>query len=389
MAGAPGTENLTDALAESSPDISAMADTISSDLFDEGSGELAAKSDDAASAQSPGSPEGKGDSERPRTPDGKFAPKDAAAPATAQAPAPSGEVTPGPTPAAPPASTDAATGAPLGPLQAPRTWRKDAADAFPNLPPMIQQEILKREQDIFRGIEQYKTHAQVGQVFDDALKSFVPLFQRYNLNPADAAKRALTAHFNLTLSSPATKVEIAKSLLSDYGISLDSLGVSAEGATGQPAMSPLHAQEIEHLRAQLSQVSETTAAMQRRHLEQIHAQIKGDVEKFASDPANLYFNELTEDMEQLIRSGAATDLPSAYEKAIWLNPVVRAKEIARQSTQQSASTGAATAAKVNDAKRATAVNVRTQGHPTGGISEPVGDMDDTIQRTLNAIKARG
>ena len=148
-------------------------------------------------------------------------------------------------------------------------------------------------------------------------------------------------------------------------------------------------QEVQHLRAQLAQVSETTTMMQRRHAEQIHSQIRGDVEKFASDPANLYFNELTDDMEQLIRSGAAPDLPAAYEKAIWLNPAVRAKEIARLSAQQSASSGAATAAKIDAARRATAVNVRSQSHPAKGPGESLGSMDDTLTETMKQIKARG
>jgi len=366
-------EGLEDALADSSePDISGMSDEISSDLFDSPAVEVSTDVEPPAATADASAPA--------RTPDGKFAPK-----------APEGEVTPGPTPAAPPASIDAATGELL---QAPRTWRKEAAEAFSSLPALVQAEIVKREQDIFRGIEQYKSHAQVGQVFDEALKTFVPLFQRFNLNPADAAKRALTAHFNLTLSSPTTRVNIDNSLLSDYGISIESLGGSAPtlGPDGQllgPTGPSLMEQEIQHLRAQLSQVSETTTMMQRRHAEQIHSQVRVDVEKFASDPANLYFNELTADMEQLIRSGAVTDLPAAYERAIWLNPAVRAKEIARLSARQSASTGAATAAKIDAARRATAVNVRSQSHPAKNPGEPLGSMDDTLTETMNKIKARG
>lgn len=370
-----GREELEEVLVESTePDISAMSDEISSDLFDRPAEEdSAAQRDDGTPAPVPAA-DGPA-----RTPDGKFAPKSVV---------PDGEVTPGPTPDAPPVSTNAATGELL---QAPKTWRKEAAEAFSSLPAMVQAEIVKREQDIFRGIEQYKSHAQVGQVFDSALKPFIPLFQRFNLNPADAAKRALTAHFNLTLSSPAAKVGLARSLLSDYGISLESLGVPAAipGEGGQPAVNPLMEQEIQHLRAQLSQVSETTTMMQRRHLEQVHSQVRGDVEKFASDPANLYFNELTADMEQLIRSGAAPDLPAAYEKAIWLNPAVRAKEIARLSAQQSASSNTATAAKIDAARKATAVNVRSQSHPANTPKESLGSMDDTLTETMKHIKARG
>jgi hypothetical protein len=313
---------------------------------------------------------------QPRGVDGKFAPKD-------------GTVTPGPTPAAPPVEStiDPTTGQSQL-LQAPKTWRKEAAEAFSTLPAMVQAEITKREQDIFKGISQYKELAHVGQVFDETLKPFVPLFQRFNLNPADATKRALTAHFNLTLSSPATKEELEKSLLSDYGISLESLGVPAQEG-GAPAGPSLLEQEVQALRAQLQEVGQTTTLMQRRHLEQVHSQVAGDVEKFASNPANTYFNELTEDMEQLIRSGQATSLPEAYEKAIWLNPAVRAKEVARLTAEQSSKVTAQSTAKVSEARRASAVNVRSQGHPTSGPATPLGSMDDTLEATMKQIKDRG
>jgi hypothetical protein len=252
---------------------------------------------------------------------------------------------------------------------------------------MVQAEIHKREQDIFKGISQYKEHAQVGHVFNETLKPFLGLFQKYQLNPADATKRALTAHFNLTLSSPATKVELAKSLLSDYGISLESLGVPAQ--EGAPAGPSLLEQEVQALRAQLQEVGQTTTLMQRRHLEQVHAQVAGDVEKFALDPANTYFNELTDDMEQLIRTGQAANLPEAYEKAIWLNPAVRAKEVARLTAEQSSKVTAQSAAKVSEARKASAVNVRSQGHPTSGPATPLGSMDDTLEATMKNIKDRG
>ena len=364
-------EELTEAVAEST-DLTSMADEISSDLFGD-EGELAPKSE-ADSDDAPPTP-----SDRPRTPDGKFAPKD-------------GEVTPG---TAAPVTETPVPQAPTPPLfTPPKTWRKEAAEAFASLPPLVQEEITKREQDIFKGISQYKEHAQIGQVFDTTLKPMLPLFQKYNLNPADAAKRALTAHFNLTLAAPEVKVNLARTLLRDYGISLESLGLpagtdDAVAAHSQAQSNPIYEQRISELQQQLAEVGQTTQMMQQRYAEQVKDQIRGRVDKFADDPANLYFNELTGDMEQLIRSGAAQDLPEAYEKAIWLNPAVRAKEIARLSAAQSAQVTAQSTAKLSEARRASAVNVRSQGHPTSGPTEPLGSIEDTLTATMNKIKARG
>ena len=55
------------------------------------------------------------------------------------------------------AGTSTATG-----LQAPKTWRPEAAAKFATLPPEVQQEVLKREEDIFKGLEGYKADASIG-----------------------------------------------------------------------------------------------------------------------------------------------------------------------------------------------------------------------------------
>lgn len=365
-------DDLADAIGESGPDTAAMADTISNDLFgDEGELTPSPSSDDSPESSGP-------DSDRPRTPDGKFAAKEATA-----------EVTPGP--ASPVTEQAPASTAPTAPLfSPPKTWRKEAAEAFATLPPLVQEEIAKREQDIFRGISQYKEHAQIGQVFDTTLKPMLPLFQKYNLNPADAAKRALTAHFNLTLAAPEVKVELARTLLRDYGIPLEALGLP-DGTTSavQAQANPILEQRISQLQQQLAEVGQTTAFMQQRYAEQVRSQTRGTVDKFADDPANIYFNDLTDDMVRLIQSGAAQDLPEAYEKAVWLNPVVRAKEIARLSAAQSTQSATQSTAKISEARRASAVNVRSQGHPTSGPADPLGSMDDTLTATMKRIKERG
>lgn len=368
-------DDLADAIGETGPDTAAMAETISNDLFGD-EGELTpspSRDDDSPESSGPSA------STRPRTPDGKFAAKEATA-----------EVTPGP--ASP--VTEQAPEAPVAPaaplFSPPKTWRKEAAEAFATLPPLVQEEITKREQDIFRGISQYKEHAQIGQVFDTTLKPMLPLFQKYNLNPADAAKRALTAHFNLTLAAPEVKVELARTLLRDYGIPLEALGLP-DGTTSavQAQSNPILEQRISQLQQQLAEVGQTTTFMQQRYAEQVRSQTRGTVDKFADDPANIYFNDLTDDMVRLIQSGAAQDLPEAYEKAVWLNPVVRAKEIARLSAAQSAQSATQSTAKISEARRASAVNVRSQGHPTSGPADPLGSIDDTLTATMKRIKERG
>lgn len=58
------------------------------------------------------------------------------------------------------------------------------------------------------------------------------------------------------------------------------------------------------------------------------ARIEKEVEAFAADPAHPFFDELSDDIAAILKTGAS--LAEAYEKAVWANPVTRAKEILRR-----------------------------------------------------------
>jgi len=69
-------------------------------------------------------------------------------------------------------------------------------------------------------------------------------------------------------------------------------------------------------------------------------QVSSQVERFASDPTNKYFDNVADQMVPLITqaqaSGQPVDLKSIYETACWMNPEVRSALIKEQSTKASA-----------------------------------------------------
>lgn len=88
--------------------------------------------------------------------------------------------------------------------------------------------------------------------------------------------------------------------------------------------------------------------------------------------------------------GVAQDLKDAYDKAIWLNPAVREKEVARQAAARQEKSSADEAARIEAAKRASATNVRTQPRPaTAKDDTSTGAMEDTIAEQMRNIRSRG
>lgn len=334
-----------------------------------------------------------------RDKDGKFAQKAAEPVKTGQTPvqtpasgdkATSGQVSPGTdntvTQTVQPAAGEAAQeGQPgLQPLQAPKTWTKDALSFWEQTPPRVQAEILKREADMHKGLQQYREAAQVGQTFAKTLEPFVPALQKYQLNPSVILQRALNAHLNLTLSPPDVKVKLFRGLAQDYGIDLDVL------MDDVPYDQPQVSQETLALQQEVAQLRQALQGVQQHQHNQHKSVVLADVNAFADNPEHIYFEELADDITQLLQQGVAKDLKTAYEKAIWLNPTVREKELARQAAARQAKAAEDEAARLEAARKASAPNVRTQARPTVAKDEAsTGDMEDTLKAQMRAIRNRG
>ena len=283
----------------------------------------------------------------------------------------------------PAATGDPATsadGTPADPLaEPPKTWRKEAAELWSTLPPAARQEVLKREADIFKGIEGYKEAAAFGKTFRDVLTPFMPVMERYNINPAEQVAGLMKAHHTLALGTPAEKTALFQQLLNTYQVQLPSTTPAEDGAYVDPAVLDLQSQ-VQSLQSRLS------AEDQHRQAQAVTEKTR-EIEAFAADPANTHFDAVAHDMVRLIEGGVSKDLKEAYEKAVWANPVTRAAEIKRQQAEDTRKAQEAETARVAEARKATAANVRTTAK-SGSATAPLGSIDDTLSESLAAIRGR-
>ena len=259
-----------------------------------------------------------------------------------------------------------------------RTWRGEAAAEFAKLPPVVQQEILKREEDIFKGIEGYKEAAAFGNSLKQVLDPYLPVLQQYNIQPAAQVADMMQAHYTLAFGTPEQKLALMQQVAKDYQIDLRNLNL--EGAA---YVDP----QVADLQKQLQQLQSQMSQSQRAQTEAKRSEIERHVTAFASDPKNIYFEELANDIAHLLRTGAEKTVEAAYEKAMWMNPAVRAKELTRQQAEKAEAERKAAAEKAEAARKATAANVRTKAK-SGSAATPLGSMDDTLNETLASIRGR-
>lgn len=287
-------------------------------------------------------------------------------------------------PAAEPPAADPTKPAAEG-LTPPKTWRPEAASKWATVDPTVQAEIIKREEDVFRGISQYKQAADSWQNVQRAISPYMPAMQQHGIEPVAHIATLMNAHQTLALGTAEAKEAMFLQLAQDYGVDLARLD-PANRPYEDPQVIALR-QNVQRLESQLNGITTQTAQSKQ-------AEIASQVEGFAADPANEHFADVFEDMAVLLQGSSKLTLKEAYDKAVWANPVTRGKELARLETERTAEAArkaeeakAAAAVKAAAVRKATGANVRSIPK-SGSAALPVGTMEDTLTSTLREIESR-
>lgn len=200
--------------------------------------------------------------------------------------------------------------------QPPKSWAKDQHDTWLKLPPEAQNYIELREKQMLDGIEQYKDGYHYAGEVVNVIDQYRADIQGFNIPDHEIIGNLLSHHRAITQGT----LEQRQQAFLQIGLQ--------SGLIPQDGID-------ENTRQLQERVARMESAEQQRirQMQQEEARkVQQSVETFASDPKNKYFDEVADDLIKLLRAGE--DLPSAYEKAVWANPVTRAKEIAAQQDAQ-------------------------------------------------------
>lgn len=262
------------------------------------------------------------------------------------------------------------------PVGAPKTWRKEALAAWETLPEVVKAEVAKREEDMFKGIEGYKQSATVGENFHKVIAPHLDYLQRAGVNPYQELEGMLEYGKIMRLGSQAERMQLLSAIAQQYNI--DPLDL-AEHQTSQPYVDPA----VKALQAEINNLKSVRQQETSQSEIQLRNENQARIDSFKADPKHTDFDLLESEMAAFISTGVCKTLDEAYEKALWANPVTRAKEQQRQTAELTAQSQA----KVEAAKKAQAANLKTNARP-GSATTPQGSMDDTLQATLANIRSR-
>lgn len=264
--------------------------------------------------------------------------------------------------------------------QPPKSWAKDKHEIWNKLAPEAQDYYEQREKQMLDGLEQYKGDATYARQLREVVTPYKAMLEGMGVSETDAVKYLLNAQYQLTHGTEQQRRAAYERIGAELGF------ITQQAQQGQPEQQQAQADPVvRQLQEKLNRIESDLTARQRQEHAQVKAKADSEVQAFASDPANLYFGEVAQDMVPFIQQGLA--LKDAYDRAVWANPATRAKEQVRLQTEATAKLKEKAKPEVEAARRAASTNVRgaeSQREPT----EPVGSMEDTMRQVLANRKRR-
>lgn len=286
-----------------------------------------------------------------RDPTGKFVPKDAPEKVAASKEIPEAKTAPS-VPDSIPASV-------------PPVWKKELGDLWETLPPAVKAFAVKREENVAKGIEEYR---QKTQEIEQIIAPRRVMFQQHGIQSDAQAINSLFA-WEESFRKPETRAQAFVNLASSYGFDLRQFAQASQPAGEQDQNSVISTltQRLEQAEQRLAQTGQRldtvdSVAMQR------------EIQTFATGKE--HFEAVKPLMGQLLNGGAANSLDDAYQMALKLHPEVSALILKNEQDKAEAERKKAVEEKARAAAAAGSSvrgvsprgDVQTKPKPNGSVS---------------------
>lgn len=308
-----------------------------------------------------------------------------ALPADVEVDAP-GEGTDGETPgkgnaaAAPGASTPGAVGdgqaapppgdlTPPGANEAPDSLSGEIKQMWATLPPQVQAEFQKRENDFRNFYEQSKPSMEIASGYAKMLEPYLGVMKQYGVNPVQHTEDLLKYHAILMFGSPQQKAEILSGLATDAGINLQAL---ARGAIQSLPQNQIERQMAE-MRAHLNGVAGRFTQQDMAQMEQQIAQMGDDAEAYP------HFWDLAPAMIQELKANPRLPIDQAYRMALAANQTLFNSVMESRAQKKAAADAQAAREKAEKARKARGIQL--------GSSSPVRPASQGQARGMQDIGA--
>lgn len=262
--------------------------------------------------------------------------------------------------------------------RAPGTWTVTAREKWNTLPSEVQNEVLKREKDIANGFHEVGRIRQFGQDMQSVWAPYQSIIAAEGGDALGMTRNLFATAAALYHGTPVQKAGTIAQMIKTFGIdvaTLDSMLAGEQpvvGTNGSGNVAPAQVQAI---------IRQEMAPFYQNQQAQLQAQEKmlaDEVDAFARDPKNEFFDDVKDIMADYMDLAAAQnkplDLQTAYNRAILAHDDI-AKVVQERATRQKAATASAAAVA---AKRKAVSVTGAPARDTAGSSEGSTLHDDIV-----------
>jgi len=276
----------------------------------------------------------------------------------------------------------------------PSTWSAKGKASFSKLPKHIQDEIIKREADIGKGISMYKQAANYGRSIGEAIKPYEAMIRSENSDPIKTVQSLLNTAYRLRSGTPQQRGQLVMQIAQQYGADLSQYSsANAENTENQEI--PELQQYLNPLQEKINNLEQVYASQQQAVQQQTQQEAVTSIGSFQNQVdekgniRNVHFDDVRNDMADLIesaeRQGRQLSLEEAYETACWANPQIRSVKL----TQANKKRKEEAQKKSKQANKIAQTNLSTKPLAREGIAtDASGDIKDTLEETLASINNR-
>lgn len=229
-------------------------------------------------------------------------------------------------------------------LSAPEAYTQEFKDSFNTLAPNWQKYLIQREDEQQKGISRLQGKLGSYKYIDDAFNANKDYLLANGINSPKEYNDLMHNTFTSLISNPEPTL---KSLANSYGYDLQPITQNRNDDNPYANEFAQIKQELQDLKNYRFTHERAIQAENRKKADQLVAEFASAKDE-SGNPKHPYFEDVRQDMFNIIRSGLESDLDKAYERAIWANNDIRAKIIASQN-QENINSKVAEAAKAKDA----------------------------------------
>ena len=214
------------------------------------------------------------------------------------------------------------------PVTRPSTWKKEYVQIWDKMEKgeqISKEDFVKfaeyanqRESEYKKGVSVYKAEADRARGYEEAVAPFAVDLQKRGIEPTQYIQNLARADQILTYAPHEQKVQLFQQLARDYGIQFD-----GESVASIQQLDPY----TQQLMNQLNMVNQEVSTIKGRFAQEENQRLMNEIEKYRSDVEKYpHFDEVREEMAQLLEKNLAPDLETAYKKAVRMNDEVWSKE---------------------------------------------------------------